>query len=392
MFRRYLLVFWLILVQGFALNAVADIHSVIVQGDGINTRIIIAADSEITHDEFLTIGSGSSLIIDVDNKAWVGGDEVFKPSGGVLAREWVDNRLVFWLEQPMQISRALDLPPYGVNNSHRLIVDLTPISRARFEKVARNDMKRLESLSSKRRLASADGPRRVAAGGKRYVVVIDPGHGGKDPGASHHSAVERSIVLDSAKELKAILDRNPLYEARLTRDDDTYVEHEDRVSLARDWGADLFISLHADAAALPSIQGAGVYTLSAKGEKRVDGIAQQNNWELPIETGETTEEAADILEVFLKRETKSNSALFAGLLIPELKKAGPLLRNTHREGNYFVLLAPDVPAVLVELGFLTNRNDAKRLNSTSGRRKSMTAIARAIEAYFEQQDVLLAKN
>ena len=391
MFRLLSLVSALVFSLLSAPNAHADIHSVDIQGDGINTRIIISADSEISHDEFLTIGSGSSLVVDVAGKSWIGGDKTFSPVGGVLAQEWVEGQLVFWLEGPMQISRALDLPPYGGRSSHRLIIDLTRVSRARFDKVARKDMKRLDSLASKRRLASADGPRRVAAGGERYVVVIDPGHGGKDPGASHHGAVERAIVLGSAKQLKTVLDRNPKYDVRLTRDDDTYVDHEDRVSLARDWGADLFISLHADAAATPKVSGAGVYTLSAKGEKRVDGIAKENNWELPIETGETTEEAADILEVFLKRETKSNSALFAGLLIPELRKAGPIVRNTHREGNYFVLLAPDVPAVLVELGFLTNESDAKRLKSSSGRQKSMAAIARAIDAYFKQQDVLLAE-
>lgn len=392
MYRYILLAIGLVFSLIPAPNAHADIHSVIVQGDGINTRIIISADSEIVHDEFLTIGSGSSLVVDVEDKAWIGDEGTFQPVGGILAREWVDGQLVFWLEQPMQISRALDLPPYGGRTSHRLIIDLMPISRARFEKVAKKDMKRLESLASQRRLALAEGPRRVAAGGERYVVVIDPGHGGRDPGANHHGAVERAIVLDSAKQLKALLDRNPMYDARLTRDGDTYVEHEDRVSLARDWDADLFISLHADAAGTPEVKGASVYTLSSKGEKRVDGIAEENNWELPIETGETTEEAADILEVFLKRETKSNSERFAGLLIPELSKGGPVLRNTHREGNYFVLLAPDVPAVLVELGFLTNKDDAKRLNSTTGQRKSMAAIARAIDAYFEQQDVLLAKN
>lgn len=392
MYRYILLAFGLVFGLFFVPNAQADIHSVIVQGDGINTRIIISADTEIAHDEFLTIGSGSSLIVDVNGKSWIGGEDSFKPLGGILAREWVDGQLVFWLEQPMQISRALDLPPYGGRKSHRLIIDLSPISRARFERVAEQDMKRLERLSSQRRLASADGPRRVAAGGEQFVVVIDPGHGGKDPGTSHHGAVERAIVLDSAKQLKTILDRNPLYDVRLTRSDDTYVEHEDRVSLARDWGADLFISLHADAGGTPDVAGASVYTISTKGEKRIDGVAKDNNWELPIETGETTEDAADILEVFLKRETKSNSARFASLLIPELKKSGPILRNTHREGNFFVLLAPDVPAVLVELGFLTNREDAIRLKSSAGQRKSMAAIARAIDSYFEQQDVLLAQN
>lgn len=372
--------------------AKADVHSVIVQGDGINTRIIIAADSPINHDEFLTVGSGSSLVVDVSGKKWTGDSQPFEPVGGILAREWVGEQLVFWLKGPMQISRTLDLPPYGRDKSYRLIIDLTPVSRARFDRVAGMDMKRLESLRLERRLASAEGPRRVAAGGRIFTVVIDPGHGGKDPGTSHHGAVERAIVLDSALILKDILANNPLYEVRLTREDDTYVDHEDRVTLARDWGADLFISLHADAAGGPDVQGASVYTISTKGEKRIDGVARQNKWALPIETGKATEAVSDILEDFLKRETKSNSEKFASLLIPELQRAGPILRNTHRDGNFFVLLAPDVPAVLLEMGFLTNKDDAQRLQSAAGQRKTMRAVATAIDAYFQQQELLLAQN
>lgn len=373
-------------------SAWPDVHSVLVQGDGQNTRIIVSADTEIEHDEFLTIGSGSSLIVDVRGKPWIGSNEPYKPVGGVIGREWVNGQLVFWLEGPMHISRTLDLPPYGARQSHRLIIDLAPISRARFERIAQKDMKRLSSLEAERRLALADGPKRVAAGGERYTVVIDPGHGGKDPGASHHGAVERAIVLESAKKLKVILESNPLYEVYLTREGDTYVDHEDRLARAREWEADLFISLHADAAGGPDVAGASVYTISTKGEKRIDGVARDNNWVLPIETGETTEEVSDILEDFLKRETKSNSEKFASLLIPELEKAGPILRNTHRDGNFFVLLAPDVPAVLLEMGFLTNRGDAKRLMSASGQRKAMTAVAQAIDAYFEQHALLLAQN
>lgn len=375
----------------FAGTVWADVHSVAVQGDGVNTRIVISADTEISHDEFLTNGSGSSLIVDVSGKAWVGADMDFTPTGGVLAQDWVDGQLVFWLENPMQIARTLDLPPYGGRPSYRLIIDLVAVSQARFDSFARRDMKRLASLMSERRLASADGPRRVAAGGLKHVVVIDPGHGGRDPGASHHGAVERAIVLESAQRLKGLLEKNPLYEVHLTREDDTYVDHEDRVTLARDWGADLFISLHADAAAGPAVAGAGVYTISTKGERRIDGVARDNNWELPIETGEA-QEVSNILEDFLKRETKSNSEKFASLLIPELEKAGPILRNTHRDGNFFVLLAPDVPAVLLEMGYLTNREDAARLTSERGQRRSMAAVAAAIDAYFAQQDLLLAQN
>ena len=390
LFLRVLLGLFALFLLPFA--AFGDVHSVAVQGDGVNTRIVISADTEITHDEFLNNLSGAALIVDVGNKPWTGETIDFSAKAGVSDLEWVDGQLVFWLDGPMMIARASDLPPYGRRASHRLVIDLVSVSEARYRRAAKRDMRRLEGLRSERRLASAESPRRVEAGGERYVVVIDPGHGGKDPGASHHGAVERSIVLSSAKRLKTMLDANPLYDVRLTRSDDTFVELEDRVELARDWGADLFISLHADAAGTPEVSGAGVYTLSAKGQARVDSTAEGQNWELPIETGEAPDEVVSILGEFLKRETHSNSEKFASLLIPELARAGPILRNTHRNENFFVLLAPDVPAVLLEMGFLTNQADAQRLSSAEGQRKAMAAVSRAIDVYFEQQAVLMAQN
>jgi len=389
-FLRVLLGFSALLLLSFVANA--DVHSVAVQGDGVNTRIVISADTEIQHDEFLSSTSGAALIVDVGNKPWTGDAIEFGPKAGIRNLEWVDGQLVFWLDGPMMIARASDLPPYGRRASHRLIIDLVSVSNARYMRASRRDMRRLDSLRSDRRLASAESPRRVEAGGQRYVVVIDPGHGGADPGTSHHGAVERTIVLEAAQKLKAMLDSNPLYDVRLTRSDDTFIELEDRVKLARDWDADLFISLHADAARTPSVSGAGVYTLSAKGQARVDSTARGQNWELPIETGETPDEVVSILGEFLKRETQSNSAKFASLLIPELEQAGPILRNTHRNENFFVLLAPDVPAVLLEMGFLTNQADARRLSSDEGQRKAMSAVANAIDVYFEQQAVLMAQN
>lgn len=161
--------------------------------------------------------------------------------------------------------------------------------------------------------------------------------------------------------------------------------------MARNWGADLFISVHADAAGAPTVSGASVYTISTRGEARIEGTAKKFGWELPIEDG-TSVEVSNILQDLTLRETKSNSSIFAEFLVPELGKAGPLVRNSHRQGNLFVLLAPDVPAVLVEIGFLTNRDDARRLKSERGRRKSAEAIKRAIDAYFDRQDLILATN
>ena len=224
------------------------------------------------------------------------------------------------------------------------------------------------------------------------MIVVDAGHGGRDPGAiGVNGRYEKDIVLQTALQLGRLLEADERYDVRLTREDDRYIEHEDRVSSARDWGGDLFISIHADAAANSEVTGASVYTISSRGERRIEGTAMQNGWEIPLETGAPSE-VNDILEDLVLRETKSNSAIFAEFLVPELGKAGPLVRNSHRQGNLFVLLAPDVPAVLVEIGFLTNANDAARLSSQSGRQKSAEAIKRSIDAYFDRQNILLASN
>ena len=227
---------------------------------------------------------------------------------------------------------------------------------------------------------------------QRRVIVIDPGHGGKDPGAIAVTGDEEAdIVLSASLKLKSLIEQDVRYIVKLTRETDVYVEHEDRVSMARDWGADLFISMHADAAGKPTVRGASVYTISTRGEARIDRTAKRFGWDMPFEDG-TPEEVSNILQDLTVRETKSNSEIFAEFLVPELKQAGPLLRNTHRRQNFFVLLAPDVPAVLVEIGFLTNRDDARRLKSERGRRKSAEAIKRAIDAYFDRQDLLFASN
>ncbi|HBF90316.1 MAG TPA: N-acetylmuramoyl-L-alanine amidase, partial [Hyphomonas atlantica] len=285
------------------------------------------------------------------------------------------------------VARVLALPPAGNEPSHRIIIDLQAVSDARFSSVAKRDMRKLASYQDNRRKSELaaelaalrpDAPlpasRRVSE--KTYTVVIDAGHGGKDPGAmAITGGREKDITLRAALTLKKILESDPRYTVRLTRDTDVYVDHEVRVSMARDWGANLFISLHADAAGSRTVSGASVYTISASGERRIDKEANRNNWRIPLEDG-APQRVSSILEDLVKRETKTRSSEFAEMLLPELEKSGPVLRNTHREAGFYVLLAPDVPAVLLEMGFLTNREDAKRLQSEQGIRKAMSAVKR----------------
>jgi N-acetylmuramoyl-L-alanine amidase len=380
-------------------SALAEVSEVRIVGDGAPTRITIWSDMEPSHAAFLSESDGQRAII----VPFSGVDTSLEGTGaGGIAAWTVENeRLTFVLDQPMMIARVLSLPPTGSATQHRIILDLETVSTARYSSVAKRDrgrMKRYLARANKKDQPALPVPAvirpvpRAPDGSRKYVIVIDPGHGGKDPGAlAVTHGFEKTITLKAAKMLKEQLEKSRRYEVRLTRDDDTFIELEDRVSIARAHGADLFISLHADAAANKTVEGASIYTISASGEKRINSEASKNNWRMPIEDG-TSKEVGGILEDLIKRETKTRSAEFAEILLPELKQAGPVLRRTHRNAGFYVLLAPDVPAVLVELGFLTNAKDAKRLQSKRGLKKSVRAVKQGIDKYFDRQDMLYAQH
>jgi N-acetylmuramoyl-L-alanine amidase len=409
----------LLLTGSVALPARAQLDSVWIAGDGANTRITIFAANELSAQPFLMRNDDArSIKVRVDAFSVTEAPTFGEPMGGIRAYEVQSQGLMFELDQPMMVARELSLPPTATEAQHRYIVDLVGVSEARFDRTARGDMKLYASqdvavASVPVMEVPADRPSEtilpptpilkpvrnesrswltaIRTNGE-YVVVIDPGHGGRDPGAlASNGTQEADIVLLLAKDIERELLAAGRYKVYLTRTSDVYVEHEDRVSKARDWGADLFISIHADAAMRPHTSGASVYTISTTGERRKDQTANKYGWHLPIEEG-TPDEVSGIIEDLIKRETKSNSKTFAEILVPEMEKAGPLLRNTHRRKNLFVLLAPDVPAVLIEAGFMTNRDDAKRLKSKSGRQQMAQAVRRGIDTYFDRQEARLADN
>lgn len=395
------------LLQGWAQ---AQIESVGIAGDGQHTRITIASPQALDSTIRLTETEGVLGLDWITPNLAVRADAYLAaPVGGISAYTLQEDRISFEMDRPMMVARLLDVPPRTDDGVFRYVIDLSEVSPARFRRQQQRDAvsqpasppveahARLDITGDEGNVISSPSfkPAGLADPDRQpepFVIVIDPGHGGRDPGASSViGGEEKEIVLKAAAMLAEELAKEPRYEVRLTRSDDTYVEHEDRVTQAREWGADLFISLHADAAGAASVQGASVYTISTRGESRINGAANKYGWEIPIETG-TSETVSGILEDLVRRETKSNSAIFAELLLPELASAGPLVRNSHRQGNLFVLLAPDVPAVLIEIGFLTNRGDARRLASRSGRQRTARAIKRAIDAYFDQQELRLASN
>lgn len=207
---------------------------------------------------------------------------------------------------------------------------------------------------------------------KRKTIIIDPGHGGKDPGTSYPSEVsEKDIVLRFSRILKKNLMRNKNYRVLLTREDDRFVHLTERVNFAKSKNADLFISIHADASNLKSTRGFSIYTLSNKGlDREAEKLASRENSYSTKRNeykGNYLRNAVNPKE-YTRNETKlknaqGNSSEFATLLVSRVSKKTKLLKNPHRYAGFAVLKSSNFPSVLVELGFVTNEYDRKNLRS-----------------------------
>ena len=220
------------------------------------------------------------------------------------------------------------------------------------------------------------------------LIVLDAGHGGHDPGASGAAGErEKEVTLAAAQELSALLQARG-YRVRLTRSDDSFVSLDQRVERARAWGADLFLSLHADAAQRPSVAGASVYTLSAQGGDRTRRLREAKDW---VQGGDNAQ-ISDILFDLTHHASVDRSKTFSAVLQQHLQGTIPLLRNSQRGAEFYVLLAPDVPAVLLEMGFITNTEDAMRLSSAKSRAPMLRAVTQAIEEHFTVPTLLAARE
>lgn len=220
------------------------------------------------------------------------------------------------------------------------------------------------------------------------VIVIDAGHGGVDPGTTGLSGeFEKDIVLPLAIAVKERLDRDGKVRCLLTRSDDTFIPLQERVAIARGDKADLFMSLHADSEADPQIRGLSVYTLSkTASDANAQALADKENKAdlvAGLDLAHASPEVTSILLDLVQRETLNLSAVFAGLVLDEAGRETHLLEyGAHRFAGFAVLKAPDVPSVLVETGYLSNRQDEQLLRRPEYRAKLAAALARAVERYF----------
>ena len=230
-------------------------------------------------------------------------------------------------------------------------------------------------------------PHRPAPADSLPLVMLDPGHGGKDPGAIGISGTyEKHVSLSTALELRRLLELSGQYRVALTRARDVFIPLEQRVAIAQDHGAALFVSMHADALADHAVHGASIYTLSttASDAQTAALAASENSADryggLPIP--EVSPEVARILASLVRRETRVGSARFARDLVGSLDQDVPMLSNPDRHAGFVVLKSADIPSVLVEMGFMSNPRDEAELRRPTHRKLIAVAMKRAVDAFF----------
>lgn len=261
----------------------------------------------------------------------------------------------------------------------RLTVEILPGSASAFARAA----------ASRRPLAeSGQGSPSAPSASSLPLVVLDPGHGGRDPGTiGTKGTQEKRIVLAAALELRRVLEAGGRCRVAMTRTSDRFIPLADRVEFARRRDAALFVSLHADSA--PGARGASVYTLGESSDALAGELARREN--LADRAGglrlpSVPPEVQAILLSLMRAETRAGSARMAQLVVNELEDTVPLLPNTHRQARFVVLKAPEIPSVLVELGFLSHPADEAALRQPRHRAKLARALARAIHGWLARAE------
>ena len=374
-----------------------------VAGDGKRTRFILDLDKGVQLRAF-ALADPYRVVVDLPQVTFRLGDAGATARGLIKAFRYGlvmpgGSRIVFDLTGPARVEKAYVLEAAN-GQPARLIIDLEAVDRTSFVQALavenRPDLRPtietasiVADVTSSARSATSS----VASTDIRPVVVIDPGHGGVDNGTQAGGEAEKNLVLSFALALRDRIEKGGKYRVVMTRTDDTFIPLGDRVKVARTQSAALFVSIHADA--LPrregDAQGATIYTLSdrasdaeaerlAESENRADAIGGVNLTEEPTDV-------ADILIDLAQRETKTFSNRFARLLMGEMKSSVRMHKHPLKSAGFRVLKAPDVPSVLVELGYVSNKGDLQQLVSENWRARTVGAMAQAVDAFLAKRVV-----
>jgi N-acetylmuramoyl-L-alanine amidase len=362
-----------------AAGALGGLLKVRLGGDAQQTRLVIDLDQAASGKLVSDGASDGHVVLLLPTVSAAGG---LQGTGQGLVKAWlVDQtgagaRLQLDLAPDARIKGRFLLPPADGIDHYRYVVDI--VSQPGQVRLTSG---RASASQVTLKLRPQILPAQVTPVSLKKVIVIDPGHGGHDPGASGAQGFEKDVNLAAALALKERLERSPRYKVVLTREDDTYVPLESRVRIAQRAGADLFISLHSDSGPDASVRGASVYTLSDKASNRAARFVSRDDWFMKASlTGDRG--VSDILFDLTQRATKNRSAAFAQTLVARIEGKAPLLRRSQRDAGFMVLLAPDVPAVLLEMGFVSNLEDEQFLRDPAQRGRLMNAVGDSIDDYF----------
>jgi len=367
---------------------VATASDVRLAGDDKQTRIILDLTNKVDLSVF-TLANPYRVVVDLPQiqfrlpaKAGEAGRGLIKAFRYGLVMQG-GSRLVIDAKGPVRVDKAFMLDAAGAQPA-RMVIDLAATDHDSF-------MRDLSIASRQRHdLRRSDPPQATirSASDPRPLIVIDPGHGGIDTGTKAGSVIEKTIVLDFALLLRDRMEKSGRYRVAMTRSDDTFIPLSGRVKFARQRQAALFISIHADA--LPKgegeARGASVYTVSdtasdaeaarlAESENRADVISG-------VDLAAEPDEVADILIDLAQRETRTFSQKFAAGLVQEMKRVARMHKHPLKSAGFRVLRAPDVPSVLLELGYVSTKDDLRQLLSDRWRARTADSIVQAVDSFF----------
>ena len=370
-------------------------------GDTQQTRFVLDLDKSVQYRAFV-LADPYRVIVDLPQVTFE-----LPASAGAAGRGLVKafryglvmpgaSRLVFDLTGPARISNSYVLDAAN-GQPPRLVLELDEVDRTTFvQSLTPENRPELRPGIAEANAAvtpvEAMAPAKPAvARDARPVIVIDPGHGGIDNGTQSGGEMEKSLVLGFGLALRDRIEKSGKYRVVMTRTDDTFIPLNDRVRIARNQSAALFVSIHADA--LPrgegDAQGATIYTLSDKAsDAEAERLAETENKADAIGGVNLTEEPTDVADILIdlaQRETRTFSNRFARLLMGEMKTTVRMHKRPLKSAGFRVLKAPDVPSVLIELGYVSNKGDLQHLVSDSWRSRTVGSMAQAIDTFFAKR-------
>jgi N-acetylmuramoyl-L-alanine amidase len=375
------------------------VSDVRLAGDAKQTRFVLDLDQKVPFRAF-PLADPYRVVVDIPQVSFQ------LPAGtGTVGRGLIKafryglvmpggSRIVFDLTGPAKIANSYALEAAN-GQPPRLVLELEEVDRTTFvQSLAAESRPELKPAIADAPVAAEPvaAPKPAAAPpDPRPVVVIDPGHGGIDNGTQSGSENEKNLVLGFGLALRDRIEKGGKYRVVMTRTDDTFIPLADRVKIARNQSAALFVSIHADA--LPrregDAQGASIYTLSDRAsDAEAERLAEAENKADAIGGVNLTEEPTDVADILIdlaQRETRTFSNRFARLLMGEMKGTVRMHKNPLKSAGFKVLKAPDVPSVLIELGYVSNKGDLEHLVSENWRSRTVGSMAQAIDAFFAKR-------